>query len=431
MKKKVVIVGAGLSGLAAALLLERRGCHDYILLEKNDVPGGLCASMSQNGYTFDYAGHFLHLDSPWVGELVKNLLPENLTACRRESRIYIGGSICHYPFQNNLYGMPRHIIDDCLNGFLEARALYGPPRPASEYASFGQWIDHTLGAGVGRHFMHPYNVKLWTVSTYDLTTEWMKDYVPSTSAKDIEAGAVAPPPENTGYNARFLYPARGGIGTLANAMAMRLNGDIRYGCPLLSLNSDKRTAKTPQGEIHWDYLFFSAPLRDMALLDESAGSQVRSAAQALNAADVLCLNLGLSHKIQQPYSWVYFPEDSFAFFRIGCYSNIMPAMAPDGNSSIYVEIAHRGGDVAMLRQRAIAGLLRLGIIRSEEEIRVERTVNMPGAYVIYDQGWRKASDTIRTFFRERCCHGMGRYGRWEYGDMEDCFLHARECSEII
>ena len=40
-----VIVGAGLSGLYAAYLLERQGRQDYVLLEARDVLGGRIASV--------------------------------------------------------------------------------------------------------------------------------------------------------------------------------------------------------------------------------------------------------------------------------------------------------------------------------------------------------------------------------------------------
>ncbi|AKM45281.1 amine oxidase [Burkholderia contaminans] len=45
---RIAIVGAGLSGLYAAFLLEQRGINDYVLLEARDVPGGRIASVSRH-----------------------------------------------------------------------------------------------------------------------------------------------------------------------------------------------------------------------------------------------------------------------------------------------------------------------------------------------------------------------------------------------
>ncbi len=46
---RIAIVGAGLSGLYAAWLLERRGIDDYVLLEARDTPGGRIATVTASG----------------------------------------------------------------------------------------------------------------------------------------------------------------------------------------------------------------------------------------------------------------------------------------------------------------------------------------------------------------------------------------------
>ncbi|MVN90255.1 phytoene desaturase family protein [Mucilaginibacter aquatilis] len=51
-KKKVIVIGAGFSGLAAAALLAKEGC-EVVILEKNDQPGGRARIWQQDGFTFD------------------------------------------------------------------------------------------------------------------------------------------------------------------------------------------------------------------------------------------------------------------------------------------------------------------------------------------------------------------------------------------
>ncbi len=53
MKKNIVIVGAGISGLTAAAYLSRDG-HNVTLLEKSEDVGGLVGSFTVNGFTFDH-----------------------------------------------------------------------------------------------------------------------------------------------------------------------------------------------------------------------------------------------------------------------------------------------------------------------------------------------------------------------------------------
>lgn len=52
IQKKVIIVGAGIGGLASALRLLSKG-YEVVIYEKNDTVGGVVNQIKQDGYTFD------------------------------------------------------------------------------------------------------------------------------------------------------------------------------------------------------------------------------------------------------------------------------------------------------------------------------------------------------------------------------------------
>ena len=52
MRNKIIIIGAGLGGLAASVLLAKEG-HQVTVLEKNEAIGGKMNQISENGYRFD------------------------------------------------------------------------------------------------------------------------------------------------------------------------------------------------------------------------------------------------------------------------------------------------------------------------------------------------------------------------------------------
>ena len=51
-KSQVIVIGAGIGGIATAARLARHGCQ-VTVLEKNEIPGGRCGRMRVDGYTFD------------------------------------------------------------------------------------------------------------------------------------------------------------------------------------------------------------------------------------------------------------------------------------------------------------------------------------------------------------------------------------------
>ncbi|HEX5272160.1 MAG TPA: FAD-dependent oxidoreductase [Gemmataceae bacterium] len=88
MNRNVVIVGAGMGGLAAALRLARHG-YRVTALEARLTAGGLAAGFERDGFTFD-AGPYILLDRPgleWAFRAV-GLDPDRLLALRRLDPVY-------------------------------------------------------------------------------------------------------------------------------------------------------------------------------------------------------------------------------------------------------------------------------------------------------------------------------------------------------
>lgn len=52
MMKKVIIVGAGISGLTAGIYACQSG-FDVTIYESHTIPGGACTSWRRNGYLFE------------------------------------------------------------------------------------------------------------------------------------------------------------------------------------------------------------------------------------------------------------------------------------------------------------------------------------------------------------------------------------------
>jgi len=136
-----IVVGAGPTGLSAAYHLG----EDALLLEQNDQVGGWCRSIVDNGFTFDYAGHIMFSNEPYVHQLYKLLLGDNVHWQDREAWIYSKDVYTRYPFQGSLYGLPAEVIKECIVGVIEAR--FGSLKPKKNGAANGSTNGKTKTNG--------------------------------------------------------------------------------------------------------------------------------------------------------------------------------------------------------------------------------------------------------------------------------------------
>lgn len=122
----MVVIGAGPTGLSTAYHLG----EDALLLEANDTVGGWCRSLVDNGFTFNWAGHIMFSNDPYVHEMYKMLLGDNVHWQDREAWTSSKSVHTRYPFQGSLYGLPPDVIRECIIGAIESR--FGPLKKVPE-----------------------------------------------------------------------------------------------------------------------------------------------------------------------------------------------------------------------------------------------------------------------------------------------------------
>jgi protoporphyrinogen oxidase/glycosyltransferase involved in cell wall biosynthesis len=458
-----VIVGAGPTGLSAAYHLGQLGAG-AMLLERNATVGGWCRSIKDQGFTFDYAGHIMFSNDPYVLKLYDILLGDNQHWQMREAWVYSKQVYTRYPFQGALYGLPPDVIKECIIGAVEARhgitssAAATPASaqvadccadgtadvanstycaPASEPRNFEEFIYKVWGAGIARHFAIPYNRKLWTVPLSEMETSWLGGRVPLPDLGEIIDGALQPVAKPMGPNARFGYPKRGGFQALMNGFLPHIRGKVELGATAVSLLPREHALVLADGRrLQYEQLISTMPLPELVrLIGNAAPPEVRQAAAGLRHVSIRCVNIGVDRPGVTEKHWIYYPEDSI-FHRIFVQGNASPECNAPGGFGFTCEISYSphkplpvDGDA--LIARCVEDCIRTGFLSPDDRVVVANLVDMPYAYVVYDHARAHNVATIRAWMAEHDIVLAGRYSEWEYYNSDHAFLAGKKAAETV
>lgn len=429
---KIVILGAGLTGLSLAYHLEKQGFFDYQIFEKDSRPGGLLKTVQQDGFTFDHTGHFLHISNNDFKNFLEEVIGlDTMNILSRRSFIYSNKVYTPYPFQKNLYGLPADLISECITGFVNRKKNIGKPK------NFYEWVWKHFGLGLGKHFFFPYNSKLMCIKPKDLMPSWTSRFVPDTSLKALLEGSLERKEYNlSGYNGCFFYPKKGGIEQLIKSILAKLKNKVLTGYKANTIDQNKKIVSFSNGsKAQYQMLFSTMPMPHLlkSFEKEKTSSTLSRAAQKLSCNQVINFNLGINRPELSTKHWVYFPEKKFHIYRMGFWHNFSKNMAPDGTSSVYGEISVKPNSGEKLKKslenKAIQQVLNFFKV-DKSELTVKQTNFLDHAYVTYD-GWREKNlKKLHKRLNEKSIYSIGRFGEWKYSSMQEAVLEGIENSHL-
>ena len=414
---KYLIIGAGISGLTAANYLKK----DYLLIEKENEPGGYCRTIHRGDYVWDYAGHFFHFKTDEFRRLFHENIPEqDIISQTKRTKILYKGQLVDYPFQTNIHQLEKQEFIDCLYDLYQRKEK-------TEYSDFLDMLYGKFGKSIVEKFLKPYNEKLYACDLHQLDKDAMGRFFPYADIPQIIANMKRE--QDSSYNSTFLYP-RNGAGSFLDVLYRRLDATkVRLGCTLTRVDAERKLAYTDGGEeISFEYLINTAPLNHfLAMLGTDAALELNG---RLSYNKVLVFNLGFSKKSAFKEHWIYVPDKDVNYYRIGFYDNILST----DKLSMYVEIGYPK-DAAVDTEQQLAltleNLKRCGIVTEDNSLIASSTILMDPAYVHIRRDTEAAIAEMKRSLAVSGIHTIGRYGGWTYCSMEDCMLEAKELVQAL
>jgi protoporphyrinogen oxidase len=422
MEKKIVIIGAGPTGLGAAYRLKEMGYKNFQMYDRNPYIGGLSASFTDPaGFTWDIGGHVMFSHYKYYDKCFEDLMGNDFQENMRECWLRMFDAWVPYPFQNNIRYLPKQATYECLAGLVEAQTK-GDHKKATNFKEF---IDAVFGDGIAKHFMIPYNFKVWAHPAEMMNKEWIGERVAILDYKRAIKNVVLGTDDfGWGPNNTFKFPLFGGTGEFYKRFGPKLEGHVNLNRTVDFINIAKKEVRFKDGEIvKYDQLITSMPLDKLCndVINGEMPREIKKAAAGLKHSGGHMVGIGLKQPCPSTKSWMYFPEDNCPFYRVTYLSNYSKYMTPDAAThySLLCETSyseHKHVDPKTIVEDTIQGLINCGMLKDEDRKDIISTWHYHAEYSYPTPTVERDGllAQVIPFLERHEVYSRGRFGMWKY-----------------
>lgn len=425
---RVIVIGAGISGLTAAIYTRRAGC-ETVILEKCINPGGVSTSWTRRGYTFEGGIHWLigSIDAIPLHTIWKETgaLQDNNPVFFKDPVYTLIDGQDRIPLYRDLHGLPIHSLRDKL-------ALMTLKFHVWCFRHFHQPINDIPGlkARKPRPFSVMEYIRMFpaVLITPFLMLQSAGSYAKRFSNKKIRAllGAVVQPNINalsliytlsTFSSGDSGYPS-GGSARMAGNMAdtfISLGGKIHYRTTATAIekSADGWTIRTDGEVYNADAVIISADARtaiDRLFSEPVKDKWARKMRKGLETTQCMFIGLGIEQPLSDwPRSMQIVLKSPFSAAGLS-YSTLVvnnynrePEFAPEG-CTVLTCLLH-GPSYAFWKKAKENGTYAM-----EKQAVLERFILALGEIIPEIQGNVAVTDMATPLTYERyCCTFEGSY----------------------
>ncbi|MBT42235.1 MAG: UDP-galactopyranose mutase [Idiomarina sp.] len=410
---KVLIIGAGISGLSVANLLSERKGISADIWESNKKPGGLIECDVVRGFLYHkVGGHVFNSKKTDVlnwfwGKFDKE---NEFVKVDRNAKILLQNKLVGYPLENHLYQLDRKLASQVVKDLISAS------KNDKVEKNFKEFLLNTFGRTLCDMYFFPYNEKIWQCNLEKVSLEWLEGKLPTPDLEKIIVDNIFKKKEDEMVHSTFFYPVKGGSQFIANRLSEGLN--IEYGLTVDSIQIH------PHGVIvnneFYEKLIFTGDVRELNFiiegLSESAYSAVKNVTSLLShgTSNILC------ECDPTDLSWLYIPESFTRAHRIIYTGNFSKFNNTNSQrSSCTVEFSGKLTEDEMINEldKLPGNLVPLS------------SNHQKSSYVIHESKTKKSVETVKSELAKHNVLLLGRFAEWEYFNMDTAIASAMSLVE--
>lgn len=463
--KNVFVIGTGPAGYGAAKHLMENG-QQTRLLEKNSYFGGHCASFEfEEGFVFDDGPHISFTKHDEIKELFAANTGNDVSQFSAYVDNWWRGYWVKHPAITSMHGLPAEMNTKILmeiTAGLAARGAFENSNPDSPNAAgpagkgtggehpstestadssddvknYEEWLIRSYGDTYARNFPMEYTVKYHTTEAKNLTTDWLGPRLYQPDLEEVIQGMLSAETPDRHYISEFRYPNKKGFANFVSEV--QTVAPVSYESEVTEIDVINRTFTINGSETHdYDHLVSSMPLPTIMKCIKGAPADLIQAAEGLACTQAAIVNFGVKRPEISKAHWSYFYDEEIPFARTSFPHKFSPHTVPEGCSAVQAETYFSDkyrpmtGTLDQVVEETIEGLLKVGTLKSRDEIVFSKAWIAPWAQVIFDHDRKEAVDAIHGFLRENNIEYCGRFGEWAYIWSDESYLSGRAAADRI
>jgi protoporphyrinogen oxidase len=404
---KIGVLGAGVSGLSISKLLSKN--HDVELLERANVYGGIARTKEVEGVAYHVTGgHCFNSKYPDVLDFVFNevLAKNKWHNIQRNANIQFYGNDISYPIEyavKQINEFDSDLAIDITKDFLAAEDDF-------KYKNLEDWFRKKFGNALSEKYFIPYNTKIWNRPPSEMSPSWVEGKLPIPNKKSFFNGLISNEQDKMPHS-NFYYPNTNDQNTFLDALAVNLNIIYNYNIEKLSFKNNKWVVNDNK---EYDVIISTLPLNIIpSLISEmDEGILVHASKLKYNKVTTMLWETAGTDK-----TWTYIPEDHNFFHR---YIHIGNFYSDKKNYSITEVVGEKSYDEMVENGKKDPFLIRpVGYHVSDH------------AYVVFDENYDSSTKTIKDHLERIGIHTLGRFGEWQYYNMDVCIKSSIDLAKKI
>src|SRR3989344_3269412 len=452
MKKKVIVLGGGASGLGVAWKLAENKVPVEVIELKNEI-GGLAATVRKEGYYLDYGPHYFLSERPEiikkVTELFKEDFGKDMPTLKRDAKLLFRGKCLNYPLniKNIIFEIPLTeslmiVTSYFYRQFLESIKKLLNKETHDE--NFEIWAKKNFGDYLFKIFFKPYTEQFWKIKCNKLAPRTLPTNTRLSFFKALKLlfhmritkKNLSLAERETTLILRYHFKVIGMVLTAIANKIKELGGKVHMGYEVQKINRNKDDTFTitavkggKSKNFDADFVVSTIPLTlTTEMLSPKAPENALESNRKIGFLSFIALYIVVPNRNILSSSYLYFVGRPYN--RISEMNKFSAQLCPKDENMVAVEIScHDSDKIGGYSKEQVLDMcikfLEKDNIVKRDEIKKTFMLKARYAYPIYyrnhEEHLNRILDHMKTIPNFEV---TGRVGKYLYVDTDQCLTNS-------